>query len=101
MDRTIEINRGSDADFQGFWPSGPGSLVGADLTGYAIDAVFVHEALAGHLTLTITNAAAGQFVGHIEWQDDMPLGRVMQFSVRITQGQANTTLPALWVQVNA
>lgn len=95
----IELNRGSDATFAGFWPSAPGSTAGMNLTGYAIDAVFVHEALQGHLTLTITDALDGRFSGRIEWQDDMPVGAIMGFVIRITQGGENMALPEITVLV--
>jgi hypothetical protein len=96
---TIMLNRGSDATFTGFWPSAPGSLAGMNLTGYVMDAVFVHEALQGHLTLTITDALDGRFFGRIEWQDNMPTGAIMSFIIRISLGGNNSTLPKIVVVV--
>lgn len=95
----MELNRGSYLQFTGFWPSAPGSSQGMNLTGYTIDAFQPHPALAGHITLTITNATGGNFAGEIEWQDDMPVGAIMSFQVRIMQGGKPLTTPAITVLV--
>lgn len=99
MSATIELNRGSDLHFDGFWPDGPGSLDGLDLTGYTIDAIEAHPALDGHITLTISDAPGGRFTGNINWQDDMPTGPVMTFIIRLQLGATAITTPKITVNV--
>lgn len=99
MQPTMRLNRGSDLQFAGFWPSAPGSMQGMNLTGYTIDVYQPHPALAGHITLTVTSATDGTFAGVIEWQDDMPVGAIMSFQVRIVQGGVSLTTPAITVLV--
>lgn len=101
MSATMKLNRGSDLQFSVFWPStsAPGSTEGMNLSGYAVDAFGAHPALAGHISLTITDAQNGEISGVIEWQDDMPTGAIMSFSIRLTQGSLSVTTPAITVQV--
>jgi hypothetical protein len=99
MTATMTLNRGSDLPFAVLWPSAPGSNVGANLTGYTVDAAFVHPALQGNLALSFSNAAAGQIAGLISWADDMPPGAVMSFRLRITLGEISTTSPEITVLV--
>lgn len=95
----ITLNRGSDLTFTVFWPNGPGSEVGMNLTGWAVDVYEAAPALSGHLTLAITDAANGLISGSINWQDDMPTGTEMYFILRIQSGETSLTLPRLMVRV--
>jgi hypothetical protein len=95
----MTLNRGTDLPFEVLWPDGPNSNVGANLTGYVVDAAFVHPALLGNLALSFTNAGAGQIAGLISWADDMPSGAVMTFRIRITLGSISTTSPEITVKV--
>lgn len=96
----LTLNRGSDLDFTVIWPDGPGDAAPPlNLTGFTVDAFDPHPALVGQLTLTITDAAAGQITGRIEWADDMPPGAIMAFSIRIAQGADATATPPITVRV--
>ncbi len=97
MKQVMEINRGSDLIFTGDIKDSLGAAI--DLTGFALSAFEPSAEIAPHLTLTITNAAAGQYSGRIEWDDDFPDGMQMQFKVRWAIGETSTTSPTIWVHV--
>jgi hypothetical protein len=99
----IPLGRGGHATFTFTWPNGAGG--GADLTAYGLVPFEPHEALAGHVTLSITNPPTGQCSGTILWQDDMLDGRVMTFRLRLVPKPAYPSLlpitpeAPLWVEV--
>jgi hypothetical protein len=99
----IPLGRGGHATFAFTWPNGAGG--GADLTAYDLLPFEADEVLAGAITLTITNAVAGQCGGRIIWQDTMPDGRVMSFRLRLVPKAGFPTLhpvaplDRLWVEV--
>lgn len=97
--RQITLNKGSNKRFAGFWPSAPGSTVGADLTGSTLDTVYVSPQLQGRISLTITAPLAGRFEGLITWHEDMPIGAVMSFVIRRTVAGEPETLPEITVLV--
>ena len=57
------------------------------------------DPVTGRLSLTITNAAAGAISGRIEWDDAMPIGAIMRFRVRISEGADSDTSPELVVVI--
>ncbi len=93
----LTINRGSDLTFMMNWKQPGGDPY--DLTGHAITAFEAHPKAAGHLTFTVLDAAQGQVRGRLEWQDDMPTGRIMTFRVRATIGADDTASEKFWVTV--
>lgn len=92
------INRGSDLTFTMNWKQ-PGGTAPYDLTGATVAAFEPHPSIAGHITLTVTDAAQGAVSGRVEWQDDMPTGRVMHFRVRVSIGSDDTSTGKIWVTV--
>lgn len=91
----LEIERGSDLNFTATW----GGASPIDLTGMTVSATDAHPALAGNLSLQITDAAAGLITGRIEWVDTMPLGAVMFFRIMLTDGGDTQTTPQIQVLV--
>lgn len=93
----LTINRGSDLTFMMNWKLPDGSPF--PLIGYTISARDQHPKAEGHLTFTVLDAAQGQVRGRLEWQDDMPTGRIMTFRVRATIGADDTASEKFWVTV--
>lgn len=98
MNNTIPLNRGSDCSFGGTLTDDQGAPI--NLTGYTISAFEASTELAGFLTLTIVNAAAGTWSGHIEWDDGFKNGAYMQFRILFSVGSDRKTTPAIWVDVS-
>lgn len=94
----LEINRGSDLAFTMEWNQ-PGGTTPYDLTGATVAAFEPHPRIDGHITLTVTDAAQGAVSGRVEWQDDMPTGRIMHFRVRASIGGNDTSTDKFWVTV--
>ena len=94
---TFLINWGSDLTAVFNWPDGSGG--DADLTGWTVDAIDVHPALVGFLTVTLTDPPTGEITISVQWDDTMPYGRVMRFRVRISLGGQEATTNRLWVKV--
>lgn len=92
----IRLNKGSDLNFVVVWGIGAEPM---NLTGYSVDFIDAHRRLQDHLTLSISNAAAGEISGRIDWDDQMPPGRSMHFRVRMTSGEDTITTPQIWVNV--
>lgn len=90
---TFTANRGSDITGTIVWPdvSGPFNLTGWTISGFEVSSL-----LEPLLTLTVTNAAAGEITYRIEWASFVP-GTVFTFQVMRTQGINQATLPAMTV----
>ena len=97
MTDTVELNRGSDWVFGSTLTDEFG--VPINLTGYTISAFEPSPELAPHLTLSITNAAAGVWSGRVEWNAAFPNGKRMQFRIMFTLGINNETTPQIWIVV--
>jgi hypothetical protein len=93
MIEQIPLAKGSSVSFSGVWGNGAGGA--ANLTGYDISAYDCNPAIiAPQITMAMTNAAMGQFIGTIIWSDVFPDGRVATFKIRLTQA-SGFTLPPL------
>ena len=97
MTNTVKINRGSARSVKIIWPGSPTTPM--DLPGWTVSVFEPHPALDGHLTLTITDAAAGEISGALDWQDDMPMRDEMTFRAKIVNGSANMTTPLITFEV--
>lgn len=101
----LEINRGSDLTFTMTWrepspdPNNPLAGDPLDLTGYTFTVYEPHPAIAGHLTITPVDLSVGALSGRLEWQEDMPTGRIMNFRIRAVFGTDNPTTPKFMVTV--
>lgn len=93
----LELNRGSDLTFMMNWKQPNGAAF--DLGAAAVIAYEPHPKLAGHITFTVMDAAQGQVRGRIEWQADMPSGRIMTFRAGAVIGGDDTTTEKFWVTV--
>jgi len=64
------------------WPDGSGGA--ADLTGCTVDVLRPSAPLAGRLTATVSDAAAGKIALAMAWHDDLGSTRLpLRFSLRI------------------
>jgi hypothetical protein len=93
----IVINRGSDLAAYAIWPGSPSAPL--NLTGWTVSVYEPHFALAGHLTVTVGDAAAGRIDIAMDWQPDMPMGREMVFRLQIVNGSQNLTSPVIMIEV--
>jgi len=102
MDETPELllNRGSDLNFDLEVPDGPAEdAPPLDLSGYTVEVFEPHQHLAGHLTLTISDALSGRIQGRLVWSDTMESGRAMTFRVRLLGPEGRMSTPKIVVVV--
>lgn len=90
------INPGSDLVLTGFLTddAGPINLTGATLTTFEVPA-----ALLAQVTLTVTNAAAGEFTCAIRWSDGFPRDVVMPLRIRLVQDGFSKVWPPIKIKV--
>jgi len=93
----LQMYRGGDVSFRMIWPGDNGQPF--DLTGWTVAAFEPHERLIGNIALEISDAAAGEVTGAIEWDDSYTNGAVMGFRVLLTQGEVQMSMPELVVNV--
>ena len=82
MNDAIPLTVGGSQSATITWPDGAGGA--ANLTGYDVAAFDVHPDLAGHITVTMLNAATGQIAVKMLWAEGMPVGQLMHFRIRLT-----------------
>lgn len=81
---TFEVNSGSDLTFSIPWPDGAGG--NADLSGYTLNIIDVHSALAGLVTATSADLSTGVVVVRVEWADASPVKTLLHFRVQVSLG---------------
>ena len=103
MSDTIRVPRGTSAQFRFVWRQTPGGDP-IPVTNY--DAVLFdpHPALVGHLALAVGEGAAGEVLGEFVWDDEMPVGRIMYFNLRMVPKPAFPSLRPfaglrIWIEV--
>lgn len=97
MSTTLTFNRGGDFGWTMNWKND--DLTPFDLTGYTIEAYEPHPRIAGHITLTVTDAVNGVVTCAVAWQNDMPSGRVMNFIPRAIQGSTEVPIGKFWINI--
>ena len=90
------INPGSDLVLTGFLTDDAGAI---NLTGATLTTFEVPAALLPQVTLTVTNAAAGEFTCAIRWSDGFPRDVVMPLRLRVIQAGFSTTWPPIKIRV--
>ena len=93
----LQMLRGSDVDFRMIWPGTGGTPF--DLTGWSVAPFEAHERLSANLTLEIGDAAVGEILGRIEWDDAYTNGAIMGFRVQISSAGTEYSTPRLSVNV--
>lgn len=93
----IEINAGSDLNFQIEWPETADTPL--DLTDYTVSAFDVSAKLAPVLTLTKDAGTGGTISGRIEWAEGLGDPTREHFQVKITLGTEDRTSPRVFVKV--
>lgn len=108
MTDTIQMTRGASISIGLTWlkkktvpPAAPDPI---DLTLYDIELIFLHPALEGQILPSLVEAVAGKWAALVTWQDDMPIGRVMHFTARLTPKAGNPgllpiTSRRIWLEV--
>lgn len=96
----LTLNKGSDLRFEIVWPSAPGDdAPPANITGHTLDLFECTPVLQSNMTVSIGNAANGQIIGRITWNNAFPVGRQMSFILRKFDGIDRIALPAITVNV--
>lgn len=92
LQNALVINKGSDATFGVQWYADDSEEAPVlNLTGYTAEIYDAHTLLVGHIAVSIPSPTTGQTPVTITWQDDMPMGAVMSFRIRIANGPRLST----------
>ena len=93
----LKVTSGADAQFDATIRNADETPV--NLTGFAPGIIDASQLIAGRLTATITNAAAGQFRITLEGTDPLPAGNY-RFRVQMTgSGMQSIATPRLTIEV--
>ena len=95
----LNLNKGSDLSFLTQFYADEGETEPYDLSDLSVSVYDAHPALAGHLSLEITNAAAGEVTGRLDWQEDMPEGQSMRFRIMLSDGTDQATTHEIYLVV--
>ncbi len=98
MSDVVVINPGSDLVINGVLTDDAGPV---NITGAVLSTFEVPPALLPHVTLLVTNAAAGALTLTIKWSLDFPRDIIMPLRVTLTQAGIVTAWPAIKLRVQS